>query len=68
MRSRSAIRFIVALITSLGLVACGGTADDAQFSDRSVDESAVDQEQEDVGAMLRARLAQLEALPDRAGP
>ena len=46
MRSRSAIRFFVALITSLGLVACGGTADDAQLSDRSVDESAVDQGQE----------------------
>ena len=46
MRSRSAIRFLVALITSLVLVACGGTADDAQFFDRSVDESAVDQEQD----------------------
>ena len=47
MHSRSAIRFIVALITSLGMAACGGTADDAEkFSDRSVDESAVDQGQE----------------------
>jgi len=46
MRSRFAIRSIVALVTSLGLVACGGTADDAELSNRSVDESAVDQGQE----------------------
>ncbi|MDG2029074.1 MAG: hypothetical protein P8J50_18405, partial [Acidimicrobiales bacterium] len=39
-------RSIVALITSLGLIACGGTAEDAQPSDRSADESAVDQGQE----------------------
>jgi hypothetical protein len=46
MRYRPVTRSIVALITSLGLIACGGTAEDAQPSDRSADESAVDQGQE----------------------
>ena len=46
MRFRRVTRSIVALITSLGLVACGGAKEDAQPFDRSADESAVDQGQE----------------------
>ncbi|MEK9938479.1 MAG: hypothetical protein VW552_07080, partial [Ilumatobacter sp.] len=46
MRLRSTSRAIVALITAVGLIACGGTAEDAQPSDRSAEDSAVEEGQE----------------------
>lgn len=46
MRLRSRSRVIVALITTAGLIACGGTAEDAQPADRSGEDSAVDEGQE----------------------
>ena len=46
MRLRSTSRVIVALITTVGLIACGGTAEDAQPADRSAEDSAVDEGQE----------------------
>ncbi|NBV02735.1 MAG: hypothetical protein EBS10_00920, partial [Acidimicrobiia bacterium] len=46
MRLRSTSRVIVALITTAGLIACGGAAEDAQLSERSAEDSAVDEGQE----------------------
>jgi len=46
MRLRSTSRVIVALITTVGLIACGGTAEDAQPADRPAEDSAVDEGQE----------------------